>query len=205
MRYLADKKYAVIPLEELVHRHEAGEPLGGSVVITFDDGYRDNFVVAFPILKNYNFPATIFVTTDLMGKSDKRGLDRMSIEDLQQIERSGLVSIEPHTKSHPRLSQLSTEALHEEVVGSKHFLEVALNKRCRFFAPPYGAYNAETLELLRASGIQASFTVKEGTVSEGSALLELPRVSVDRSTTWTQFRGKLSTAVDRYQAIKLWQ
>lgn len=204
MRYLADKKYPVISLGEVLRRIKSGESLGGSVAITFDDGYRDNLVVAFPILKKYNFPATIFVTTGLAGTNDKRGLKRMTVEELRMLEGSGLVAIEPHTTTHPRLSRLSAEAAREEIEGSKQFLEAALGKRCRFFATPYGDFNDETLQAIHDCGFEAATTVAEGTtMGRGADLFRLPRVSIDRSTTFAQFKGKLSTAVDWYEKLKL--
>ncbi len=205
MAHLAAEKYPVITLAELVRRIRAGEPLGGGVVITFDDGYRDNYEIAFPILKKYGFPATIFVTTDLVGKSDKRGLARMNAEELAELEKSGLISIEPHSKSHPKLATLPAEAAREEIAGSKIFLEQALGKKCRFFATPYGSFNEETVRLIQELGFEAATTVAEHTTVSGTVdLLRLPRVSIDRSTTPAQFRGKLSRAVDWYEALKLW-
>jgi peptidoglycan/xylan/chitin deacetylase (PgdA/CDA1 family) len=204
MKYLADKKYEVITLGELVRRLQSKEPLGGAVVITFDDGYEDNLTTVYPVLKQYGFPATIFVTTGLVGKQDKRQMQMLTADQLRTLESSGLFSIEPHTASHPRLSKLAKDAAREEIEQSRTTLETLLGKKCTTFAYPYGDYNAETLEVVRAAGFDAAVTVVEGTVSSTSNLVELPRVSIDRSTTPTQLRGKLSTAVDRYERLKLW-
>jgi len=206
MAYLAHKGYPVISLTELVRRLKAKEQLGGSVVITFDDGYKDNHDIAFPVLKKHNFPATIFVTTDLVGKSDKRNLARMSVEELKGLELSGLISIEPHTKSHPKLATLAPAEAREEIVGSKAFLEQALGKKCRFFATPYGSFSEETVRVIQEAGFDAATTVAEHTtVGVGVDFFRLPRVSVDQSTTWAQFRGKLSTAIDWYEKLKIWR
>lgn len=203
MEYLAEHSYSVVPLRELVRRLQNKESLGGSVAITFDDGYRDNFTDAFPILKKYNFPATIFVTTGAIGTADKRDLQRMSAQELIEMESSGLVSIEPHTTSHPRLSQLSHTAALEEVTESKSALESLLKKKCTLFAYPYGDFNTETVQLIRSTGLSAAVTVREGTIGPESDPSMLRRVSVDHTTTAAQFRGKVSTAVDWYERLKI--
>lgn len=204
--YIAEKKLPVISLGELVRRVNAREPLGGAVVLTFDDGYRDNYAVAFPILKKYNFPATIFVVTDLIGKRDKRDLERLHLDELRELHASGLIAIEPHTKTHPHLSRLSREQAREEIVGSKRFLEEALGKTCRFFATPYGDFNEETVGIIRESGFETANTVRQRTTAgDDIDLFMLPRVAVDYTTTFTQFKGKLSTTVDAWEKFKLWK
>lgn len=144
MAYLAEKKTPVISLAELVRRLQKKEPLGGAVSITFDDGYRDNLTNAFPVLKRYNFPATIFMVTNLVGRVDKNGQQRLSLQELQTLEASGLVDIEPHTKSHPRLSKLDARAVRDEVASSKGDIEEMLGKKATLFAYPYGDFDETT-------------------------------------------------------------
>jgi peptidoglycan/xylan/chitin deacetylase (PgdA/CDA1 family) len=201
MVYLAKRGYPVISLAELVRRLEKKEPLGGSVVITFDDGYRDNYTEALPVLKRYGFPATIFVSTDLVGKADKRNLERLSVKEMQELKRGGVL-IEPHSKSHLRLGELSTEDARTEVLGSKQTVEAWLGKRTAFFAYPYGSYNKETERIVKEGGFSAAATVKEGTVHQSTNPYQLPRISINSSTTLGQFKGKLSRAVDLYESIK---
>ncbi len=206
MAYLAAHHYPVISLSELVRRLTQKEPLGGSVVITFDDGYRDNYTVAYPILKRYQFPATIFVTTGAVGGVDKRGLERLSIEEMKEMEASGIITLEPHSVTHPKLSKLSRENAREEIANSKKFLEEVLDKKCRFFATPYGDFNDETVAIIRECGFEGATTVSERTTARTNTdLFRLPRVSIDYSTTFSQFRGKTSTAVDWYEKLKLWR
>ncbi|MDO8561311.1 MAG: polysaccharide deacetylase family protein [bacterium] len=205
MKYLSDAKKPVIALAELVRRVRSGESLGGSVALSFDDGYRDNYTNAFPVLKKYGFPATIFVTTDCMGKFDTHNLEHLSVGEMKEMEASGLIDIEPHTKSHPRLARLSNDAAREEIEGSRKRVADILGKPAPLFAYPYGDFNAETERIVKNSGFIAAATVREGTVSSESDPFQLPRNSIDRSTTLRQFRGKISRAVDFYQALKLWE
>ncbi|MDZ4226141.1 MAG: polysaccharide deacetylase family protein [Patescibacteria group bacterium] len=201
MAYLARTEKSVITLTELVRRLKGGEPLGGSVAITFDDGYRDNYTNALPILQKYAFPATVFVDTDLVGRADKRGLMRLTVAEMQELECAG-VEIQPHSKAHPRLGDLEVNRARDEVLGSKQQLESWLGKRANIFAYPYGSYNNNTEQIVREGGFDAAVTVREGTVQKNTDLYHLPRNSVDHSITFAQFKGKLTRAVDVYERIK---
>ena len=202
MNYLARSKRPVISLSELVRRLKAGEKLGGAVAITFDDGYRDNYDIAFSILKRHRFPATIFVTTELIGKSDKRALARLTVEQMREMESSGLIDIEPHTVSHPKLAKLNATDARKEIADAKAHIEALLAKKALHFAYPYGSYSEETERIVHECGFESATSTNEGTVESSSDPFHLPRASVDTSTTFAQFRGKLSRAVDAYQAIK---
>lgn len=203
MEYLADKRFPVIPLSELAARVRERRELGGAVVLTFDDGYRNNFTNAFPVLKKYDFPATIFVATGRVGTTNaKYGLEYVREDEIKAMHASGFIDIEPHTVSHPKLAHLSVARAREEVSDSKVFIEQLVGKKARSFAYPYGNYDNTTVDVVRECGLEAAVTVHEGTINPNSEIFELPRNSVDASTTFTQFRGKVSCAVDRYEAVK---
>lgn len=203
MAYLAAAQIPVIPLSELVRRLREKESLGGAISLTFDDGYRDNYSAAFPILKKYGFPATIFVVTGLIGKSDKRGLEYLTSDEIRAMHASGLISIEPHTRTHPKLSALPDGAARSEIAGSKNDIEQLLGKHATLFAYPYGSFNTATDRIVRECGFDAATAVGEGTVSASSDQYHLPRNSIDRSTTFAQFRGKISRAIDIYESLKV--
>lgn len=203
MEYLAVKRFTVISLSELAARLRERRDLGGAIVLTFDDGYRNNWTKAFPVLKKYGFPATIFVATDRVGATNvKSGLEYMREDEIKAMHASGIIDIEPHTVSHPKLARLSAERARKEIAGSQDFIGKLLGKTTNLFAYPYGNYNNTTVDVVKKCGFAAAVTVHEGTVDPDSKLFELPRNSIDASTTFTQFRGKVSRAVDRYEAIK---
>lgn len=203
MAHLAKTKRPVISLAELVTRLKEKKPLSGSIVITFDDGYRDNYTNAFPILKRYGFPATIFMVTDLIGRTGERGMTYLSLQELKEMAVSGIVSVEPHSKSHPKLSTLSAPQAREEIEGSKKTLEGLLGKSARTFAYPYGNFNDETVNIVKEADFKAAVSVKEGTVRANADLFRLKRNSIDNSTTLAQFKGKISRAVDIYEGLKI--
>lgn len=202
MAYLSASGRPVISLTELIRRLRAKESLGGSVAITFDDGYEDNYTTAYPVLKQYGFPATIFVTTGLIGKSDKRDLRRMGEAQLAELEQEGLLSIQPHTVTHPKLGEITDDDARGEIVGSRLELERILGTQCDQFAYPYGNFNDRTVALLSEAGFAAAFSVREDVVTPDVALLQIPRASIDRTTTFAQFKGKLSDALWWYTRAK---
>lgn len=204
MMYLAQKRIPVISLETLVDRLKKGLSLGGAVVITFDDGFRNTYTTALPVLKRYGFPSSVFVATGLIGSTDTNGMEYMSEEELRQMHAAG-VDIEPHTKTHPKLSQLSPEDARSEILESKLVISTLLGKECKRFAYPYGNFMGETRRLVAELGFDAALSVREGTVRSGADLFALPRNSIDRSTTRAQFCGKVSRAIDWYHALKVWK
>ena len=204
--YLARHAVPVIPLRELVQRLKQKAPPGGAVALTFDDGFRDNFLHALPLLKKYGYPATVFVVTDRIGTTDaKQGLEYMSVDEIKEMEASGLVAIEPHTMSHPKLAELPAADARNEIEGSRTYIGSLLGKRVTLFAYPYGNFNDETARIVAECGFDAAVTVEEGTVGPDAPLYRLPRNSIDASTTLAQFKGKISTAIDSLQAVKIWK
>ena len=133
MQYLFDQGYQVISLRDLLERLRDGKKLNGEIVITFDDGYKDNLEQAFPVLERLNFPATIFMTTNLIGLKDERGFEMLSAADLVTLVNSDLIEIAPHTSTHPKLAKLSRIEATKEIQDSRTVLENILHKTCDSF------------------------------------------------------------------------
>ena len=197
MMYFAKKKYPMISLVELVRRLRAGEPLGGSVALTFDDGYRDNYATVFPLLQRYGIPATIFVTTNFIGTPGY-----CSAEELREMHVSGLINIESHTLTHSKLANLSRADVARELRESRRVLESILGATSMIFSYPYGDFSKETVSVVREVGFMGAVTVSEGTVDSIADPLLLPRNAIDSSTSFSQFRGKISRAIDWYNSLK---
>jgi peptidoglycan/xylan/chitin deacetylase (PgdA/CDA1 family) len=116
-------------------------------VITFDDGWRNQFVYGFPIIEKYHYPATYFVFTDAV---NKRGF--MTWDNLRVLLDAGM-SIGSHTRTHPFLTQVSDEKqLEQEIVESRHILEHKLHIRVDDFAYPFGQFNQHTVALVKRAG-----------------------------------------------------
>lgn len=164
MKYLKDNGYSVVTLDELFDFLEFKKPLPKkAVVITFDDGWQGVYSIAFPILKKYNYPATLFVYTDLINGSSKT----LSWAQVEELDKGG-VDIQCHTKTHRNLIKKNkNESIKEyisdverEIVDSSRIIEEKLNKEVRYLAYPYGDTNNLVIAFLKQRGFRGGFTVR---------------------------------------------
>lgn len=183
MKFLRDYHYRVIALSELVRQLQAKEKIAPkTVVITFDDGYENNYTKAFPVLKKYGFPATIFVITDFLGQEKAmygHQFKFMTPAMLGEMVASGLITIGSHTKSHPFLPSVKDqEHLRQELAGSKKALEEILGVAVNFFCYPIGGYNRRVQVVVRQAGYQAAVTslLKKGSAQDD--LYALKRIKI---------------------------
>ena len=166
MAYLRDNGYRVIPLSSLLPflNGEAALPQR-SVVITFDDGYRSVYEIAYPILKKFDFPATVFVYSDFMGARDAA-----SWEEMRRMASSGLIDFQPHSKTHPHLAHRqpreSLEAyqarIDEEIKVPGQKIQQQLGLPLYSFAYPYGETNDLIIGKLKGNDYQLGVTVRAG-------------------------------------------
>jgi len=205
MEALAASGYRVVTLEA------AGRWLAGEgalelpvVVLTFDDGYADNFWNAWPVLQRYRLPATIFVATGLID-SDRRmsryigggASDRMmSWVEVRELAASGLIEIGAHTVSHRELPGLSEMEAREEIVASKRTLEERLQRSAPSFVYPRGAVNGAVRELVARAGFETACTVRGGINRRGMDRLMLCRTGISGHDTVRDFLMKASGAFD---------
>ena len=196
MRYLRDRGYRVIPLAELVACAMRGDNAPRrSIVLTFDDGYEDNYSSVFPVLRRYGYPATVFLTTGLIGRKDVhvRGGALMPMLDASQIREmsdSGLVDFGAHTRTHPRLPRISLPAAEGEMRESRDAVLRLTGVVPAHFAYPYGDHSPAVVSA--AAGLfAAAVTVRPGSVPRRPDPFLLPRQAVDSSVTRFRFRLKL--------------
>ncbi len=171
MQRLRDRGIQVISMQDFLawRRNEKTIP-PKSALITLDDGYISAFETARPILKKFNYPWTYFIYTKYIGSGGKS----VSWEQLAALRDEG-VEIGCHTISHKSLRQSggkSPEAydawLRDEIIGSKQIIEKKLGVRCAVFAYPEGHWNAKVLDVVKAAGYEASFTVYGQRVTHGA-------------------------------------
>jgi peptidoglycan/xylan/chitin deacetylase (PgdA/CDA1 family) len=166
MQYLAGNGYHVIPLRQLTGFLQGVEPLPRkTVVITLDDAYRSTYEIAYPLLKKHGFPATVFLYSDFVGAADA-----MTWPQMQELASSGLVDIQPHSKSHGNLALRlpgETDAqyhgrLRKEIEAPILAIRARLATEIYGYAFPYGDTNQDITEQLVREGIPLGLTVTPG-------------------------------------------
>jgi peptidoglycan/xylan/chitin deacetylase (PgdA/CDA1 family) len=188
MEYIYNKGYHVITLDELINAIKTDRRLPhNSVAITIDDGYKDNYIYAYPIFKKYNFPVTIFLITGEIGKKDY-----LSWEQIQQMEEDGIF-FGSHTRTHAYLPELKDEQLKFEILGSKRDIEEKLSSEVKYFCYPIGGFSDKIIQLVKQAGFEAAFTTNRGKGHLNRNIFALKRIKMTNSDI-NIFRiwGKLS-------------
>jgi peptidoglycan/xylan/chitin deacetylase (PgdA/CDA1 family) len=197
MDYLARNGYHVIPLSSLVGFLERGEPVPRkSVVLTIDDGYRSTYEVAFPILRKYGFQATVFLYSDFVGAPDA-----MTWPQMKEMEASGLIDIQPHSKTHANFAtRLAGETdakyrdrIRMEVDTPIRLIQERLAAPSFAFAFPYGDVNETVVDLLKRDGVRLGLTVTPGGNGFYAYPFMLRRSMVFGGDGIDVFRSKLAT------------
>lgn len=177
--YLTENGYDPIFFEDLCHVDEYDKP----VILTFDDGYADNYTALYPLLQKYGVKATVFLATGFVDRDP----DYLTTPQIREMAGSDLVSFQSHTVTHPYLDTLTGEEQRLELEQSR--LEVArLSLREPFvLAYPSGQYNHNTLDL---AGEYYSFALRSGggLYTTGSDPLLIPRFFMGRDTSMEVFR-----------------
>lgn len=157
LQYLLKKKYTFVRLKEYLSAK------GNVCAVTFDDGYADNYYYAWPILKKYDIPATIFLTTDYIGRHkpfywDLKNTTHFTKDDYaltwDQVREMAAAGIEfgSHTVHHYELNQLSEQEIHTELTVSKALIEQQLQLPVVSLCYPRGAYKPLLRDLAKAAG-----------------------------------------------------
>ncbi len=198
MDFLKRYNYNVISLETLVSAINHGEILPKkSVVITFDDGYENNYINAFPLLEKYGFPATIFIPSDFVGKEGY-----LNLEQMREMTAS-VITMGSHTQSHQYLPDLTADEQLVEIVSSKWALEKKLGHPVDFIAYPIGGFSNEIKEMVKKVGYQAACTTNRGNDRLNKDVYELNRVRFNnKDNNCLYLWAKLSGYYNLFRTLK---
>ncbi len=170
-----------------------------TAVLTFDDGYADNFDYGFEVLLEYRMRATWFVVTQDIGRRSSwlnpknTPKPMLSIEQLRQMAEAGM-EIASHTRTHPHLPELDPQSLWQEVSDSKKELEDSVGDSVISFAYPYGKFNENCVAAVRNAGYRVACTARPGWLGSENDLLRVRRVSIFAHDNLSTFARKLAFA-----------
>lgn len=175
MQELVQKGYTAIAPDDLeaALRFGPGVLPSKPVLITFDDGYRNQFERAFPVLKRLGIKATFFIVSraDIF-----KGF--MSDAMVKELDRSSLITIASHTQHHPMLGKSGRVVREHEIRDSKSDLETLLGHPIKFFAYPYGSWSVEIAKEVEEAGYELGFGVRLGSLHTPSSKYQLRRIRV---------------------------
>jgi len=202
MEYLS-ANFKILSLADFYEIRNAGNKSPERIaVITFDDGYEDNYEYAFPVLKKLGIKATIFLTTGFINgevditKKDSvyNGLKPLKWEQILEMRANG-ITFGSHTHTHPILTKFSLEDAEREIIHSKGIMEGKLNESVEMFAYPLGqpkTFNSSIIGLLKNRGFKLACTSLWGHVNSNTDAYALPRIRIDACDSLNDFKEKVN-------------
>lgn len=190
MATLSEDGYHTLSLDQLKHhlQNSPNESLPKkSIMITFDDGYLDNYTNAFPILQKYSMKASFYIITGMVGQND-----RLTASQIREMAAAGM-TFGSHTITHRPLAELNTQEATTELTKSKLDLENLLGRTVDFIAYPCGSYTAETIKIAHEAGYQGGFSVRPGfaMLTNNMTIRRIPIFHYDRSISYVLLRKGL--------------
>ena len=197
MQYLKDNGFHVIAMKDVAGFVQGMQSLPKkSVVITIDDGYRSTYEIAYPILKEFHFPATVFLYTDFMGAHAA-----LTWQQNKEMLKSGLIDLQPHSKTHPNMTLKKFGEsdsdywvrIKEEIDNPGMKIKRYLNADLNTFAYPYGDTNNQIIAYLKEKKYKLGVTVQAGTNPAFSYPFMLHRTMIFGTDDMKKFKKALIT------------
>lgn len=186
MDWLAERGYHAVTIGQVAAHLKRNQPLPVKpIVISFDDGWADDYTVAFPILKKHNFSGTFYVYTNVLDHGQF-----LTWAQVQEMSAAGM-DFESHTLSHPHLRKLTPEAATKEIADSKAILEERLGKPVTSFAYPFGEYNTAVIDLVKRAGFESAVTIAAGYKQRADEVYTLHRIRISYPDTLQDLAKRL--------------
>ncbi|MDX6156527.1 polysaccharide deacetylase family protein [Bacillus subtilis] len=182
MKWLHDNGYQTLTSKEAyLMLTQDKKPSEKCVLITFDDGYTDNYQDAYPVLKKYGMKATIFMIGKSIGHKH-----HLTEEQMKEMAQHG-ISIESHTIDHLELNGLTPQQQQSEMADSKKLFDNMFHQQTTIISYPVGRYNEETLKAAEKTGYQMGVTTEPGAASRDQGMYALHRVRVSPGMSGSAF------------------
>lgn len=209
LKYLKQKGFETITFKDLLNNKYKDRFNRGKkqIILTFDDGYTDNYNYAFPLLKKYGFKCVIYLLSHLnynkwdveVKENPEHKFDLMDMSMIKEMEEYG-IEFGGHTKTHPKLATLPIEIAQEEILTSKKVLEEKLGHALISFAYPYGNLNEDVKKIVKNSGYNFAVATDSGDISFSEDLFQIRRIGIFSTNNFFTFKRKVS---GKYNFIKI--
>lgn len=205
--WLKKRGFTTYTLHELINLDKIPPK---SVVLTFDDGYKDNYTNAFRLLKKYNMKATIFIIVDRFGKNwatDKdtkqssyelNSEEMLSDVEIKTMIKSNLIEIGSHTINHANLKSLSKDDKQKQIINSKEIIEKHFNISCNSFAYPFGFYDKLDVQIVKQANYKVATTTYNDVYNKVLYTdFEIPRIMISGRQNILSFILKIKKGQSR--------
>ena len=179
----------------LAYRRGVGSMPRRPIILTFDDGYRCTYDVAWPLLQRFGYTATVFLVSDLIGSTNAWDVHEVQEPLLGAAEiaemQGGGIEFESHTKTHAPLTMIAPDRAMAELTAARAALVTMLGAPVRVLCYPYGKNNAAVRAMARQAGYEAAVMAGSRMNSRRTDPFRLRRIGIDYRTTIGQLRWKL--------------
>ena len=195
LAFLKKNEYKTLTLSDLEFYHTM-DPRTPKVIITFDDGYEDNYNIVFPLLKKYNLTAVIFLVSNLTRNEwgiaeGEPAFNLLSDEQISEMQHYG-IEFGSHTQTHRDLLRLKPEEAFIEINESKKDLEKRIGVPISTFAYPFGGLDENIKKMVENSGYNYGISTNTGPSNLNDDLMQIKRIEVSKKTSLGAFKWKVS-------------
>lgn len=177
MAYLISSGYTTITAKTLVDAlRNKNQPPSKSILVTLDDGYKDNFDYAYPVLQKYGVTANLLIPTGLLG-----GSDYLSWDQLKEMKNSGLIYLIDHSWSHYSVNYGSADKIKYEINTARQQLQDNTGQSVDIFGYPYGGFDDLSISVLKQEGFSGAFSTTPGHWQCDSFIMALHRTRIGNS------------------------
>jgi len=195
IEYLISKKFLFIPINEYIENYNKNSKK--KIIITFDDGFADNFWFACNILKEFGINPLIFLIVNYIGTDkifsrykDKEKDRFLNWDEIKEMLKYG-VEFGSHTLTHPHLIQITEEEAKKEIFDSKKIIEDKIGKEIKFFCYPYGEYNEKVVEFVEMAGYKGAVVTPKKNMKIINSKFTMKRVGIYGHNSFFIFKLKI--------------